>query len=242
MTSFGLLCAAIFTVAVLYSAVGHAGASGYIAVLTLFAFGPNVIKPTVLVLNILVASIGTYQFWRAGHFSWPLFWPFAALSIPFAFVGGYLLVPAHIFRALVGAVLLISAIRLFWERDEPGLVRAAPLRVSLPVGAGIGLLSGITATGGGIFLTPLLLFYRWASTKPAAAVSALFILVNSLAALLGHFISRQPMPGTTWPLAVAAIFGGLIGSRLGSRHLPARAICISLAAVLTIAGLKLLFA
>ncbi len=241
MASLALLYATIFIVALLYSCVGQAGASGYIAVLTLFAFDQATVKPTALVLNVLVASIATYQFWRAGFFSWSLFWPFAALSIPLAFVGGYLLVSVQIFRALVGAVLLLSAIRMIFHREESRLVRPPPLSVSLPVGAGIGLLSGVTATGGGILLTPLLLFFRWASAKPAAALSAAFILTNSLAALLGHFISRQPVSGTAWPLAVAAILGGLIGSRLGSRHLPARAIHIALSAVLTVAGLKLLF-
>src|SRR4051812_17107391 len=114
MTVFVLLCLAIFTIAALYSSVGHAGASGYIAILTLFNFGPGVIKPTVLVLNILVATIATVQFWRAGHFSWRLFWPFAALSVPCAFLGGYLLVPAHTFKLIVGLVLLLSAFRLVW--------------------------------------------------------------------------------------------------------------------------------
>jgi uncharacterized membrane protein YfcA len=172
VTALALLCAATFAIALLYSSVGQAGASGYIALLMLFGFGPSVVKPTVLVLNILVASIGAYQFWRAGHFSWQLFWPFSALSIPFAFVGGFLFVPTNIFRLLVGAVLLVSAVRLFLERKEARLINVPPLSVSLPVGAGIGLLSGITATGGGIFLTPLLLFFRWANMKAAAATSA----------------------------------------------------------------------
>src|SRR6476620_12141689 len=108
MTFLLLVCVAIFVIAVLYSSVGHAGASGYIAVLTLFSFGPTVIKPTVLLLNILVAIIATYQFCRAGHFSWRLFWPFAVLSVPSAFLGGYLLLPKQKFKLLVGLVLLLS--------------------------------------------------------------------------------------------------------------------------------------
>jgi len=156
-----LVCVAIFVIALLYSSVGHAGASGYIAVLTLFSFGQNTIKPTVLLLNILVASITTFQFWRAGHFSWRLFWPFAVLSVPCAFFGGYLLIPAHTFKLVVGIVLLISALRLFWTNKQADVKNTspAPLAVSLPVGAGIGFLSGITSTGGGIFLTPL--FSSW---------------------------------------------------------------------------------
>ena len=243
MTFLLLVCAGIFIIAVLYSSVGHAGASGYIAVLTLLSFEPSVIKPTVLLLNILVASIATCQFWRAGHFSWRLFWPFAVLSVPCAFLGGYLLIPAHTFKLIVGVVLLISALRLFWanKRADVGPASPAPLTVSLPVGAAIGFLSGITSTGGGIFLTPLLLLFRWAKTKPAAATSALFVLVNSISGLIGYFSNRQPLPPLAWPLAVAAILGGIIGSQMGSRHLPSRIIHICLASVLISAGLKLIF-
>jgi uncharacterized membrane protein YfcA len=240
--TIALVCAAIFVIALLYSSVGHAGASGYIAVLTLFSFGPSVIKPTVLLLNILVASITTYQFWRAGHFSWRLFWPFAVLSVPCAFLGGYLLIPAHTFKLIVGIVLLISALRLFWTNKQADVktTSPAPRAVSLPVGAAIGFLSGITSTGGGIFLTPLLLFFRWAKTKTAAALSALFVLVNSVSGLLGYFSNRQPLPPLAWSLVLAAILGGIIGSQMGSRHLPSRIIYICLACVLTIAGLKLI--
>jgi uncharacterized protein len=241
--TFSLLLAAIFIVAGLYSSVGHAGASGYIAILTLFSFGPNVIKPTVLLLNILVATITTFQFWRAGHFSWRTFWPFAALSAPCAFLGGYMLIPAHTFKLIVGIVLLFSAVRLFWTNKAADLaaLEPAPLSVALPVGAGIGFLSGLTSTGGGIFLTPLLLFFRWTSTKRAAATSALFILVNSVSGLSGYFSNRQVLPPFAWPLAISAVLGGLLGSQLGSRHLPNRAIYICLASVLIIAGLKLIF-
>lgn len=238
--NFVFLCLAIFAVSVLYSSVGHAGASGYIATLTLFGFAPAAIKPTVLVLNILVACIGTYQFWRAGHFSWSLFWPFAVVSVPCAFIGGYLIFPAHIFRVIVGVILLCSAARLFFKREEPQQVHAPHLASALPIGAGIGFLSGVTGTGGGIFLTPLLLFFRWAHTKNAAAVSALFILVNSISGLFGYVSSRQPLPGITWPLAVTVVIGGALGSHLGSRRLTSYVIRLALAAVLTIAGLKLI--
>ena len=209
MTFLLLVCAAIFVIALLYSSVGHAGASGYIAVLTLFSFAPSVIKPTVLLLNILVASIATYQFWRAGHFSWRLFLPFAVLSVPCAFLGGYLLIPAHTFKLIVGIVLLISAVRLFWANKlaDTKPANPAPLTISLPVGAAIGFLSGITSTGGGIFLTPLLLFFRWAKTKPAAATSALFVLVNSMCRFAR--ISQQPPASASSGMA----FGGSCNPR-----------------------------
>lgn len=181
-----LICLAILVVALLYSSVGHAGASGYIAVMTLFSLAPAIIKPAALVLNILVASLTAWQFWRAGHFSWRLFWPFAILSVPFAFLGGYINLPTHALKILVGLVLLCSAAR-FLIQTGPDQVPHEPSRpLALSVGAGLGLLSGLTGTGGGIFLTPLAIFMRWATTKTVSAVSALFILVNSISGLAGQ--------------------------------------------------------
>ena len=235
-----ILTGLVLVVAFLYSSVGHAGASGYIAVMSLVGLAPVVIKPTALVLNILVASIVTWQFWRAGHFSWHLFWPFAVLAIPCAFVGGYANLPTHVFKVMVGIVLLFSAVRFFWNPAEDN-VRKEPARiVAVPIGAGLGLLAGLTGTGGGIFLTPLLLVMRWAATKQAAGVSALFILVNSVSGLLGNVSSTQRVPSFAIPLAAAAVIGGTIGSHLGSKRLPHTAIKRLLAVVLWIAGAKLI--
>ncbi len=236
-----LIGAAILAVAFLYSAVGHAGASGYIAVLALAGFAPDVIKPTALVLNILVAAIGSYQFWRAGHFRWSLFWPFALLAAPAAFLGGYLHLPTPLFKIVVGIVLLFSALRFFLRPGDP--VEAAPpkLPMALATGAGLGLLSGLTGTGGGIFLTPLMLLCRWAKTKNVAATSVLFILVNSVTGLAGFLSSGKSVPALAWPLAIVAILGGTFGSYLGSRRFPVRTIQLLLAAVLLIAGVKLAF-
>lgn len=237
-----LLCLAILIVAFLYSSVGHAGASGYIAVMTLFGLAPAVIKPAALVLNILVATIGAFQFWRADHFSWKLFWPFAITSVPFAFVGGYLNLPTHVFKILVGVVLLYSAIR-FIIRPKPDEETHGPAKpVAISVGAGLGLLSGLTGTGGGIFLTPILIFMRWAKTKTASAVSALFILVNSISGLSGNISSTRQLPLFALPLVICAISGGTVGSYLGSRQFSPLFIKRLLAVVLTIAGLKLIFA
>jgi len=161
-THLVLLFLAIGVIAFLYSSVGHAGASGYIATMTLFGIVPAVIRPTALVLNILVASIGAFQFWRAGHFCWKLFWPFALLSIPAAYVGGYLQPSASVLRILIGIVLLFSAARLLFRRSDPAQTYPPSQPVAISVGAGLGFLAGLTGTGGGIFLTPLLLFCRWA--------------------------------------------------------------------------------
>src|SRR5437667_4647631 len=206
-THLVLLFIAVGLIAFLYSTVGHAGASGYIAVMTLWGLAPTVIRPTALVLNILVASIGAFQFWRAGHFVWKLFWPFALLSIPAAYFGGYLQPSASVLRILIGLVLLFSAVRLIFRRCDPPEVISPSRPMAIGVGAGIGFLSGLTGTGGGIFLTPLLLFCRWARTKQASAVSALFILVNSIAGLVGFLRAKQTVPSLAGLLAVAAGFG-----------------------------------
>src|SRR6267378_6854028 len=145
-----LLFLAIGVIAFLYSSVGHAGASGYIAVMTLWGLAPTVIRPTALVLNILVASIGAFQFWRAGHFVWKLFWPFAVLSVPGAYLGGYLQPSASVLRILIGLVLLFSAVRLIFRRADPAKTTAPARPTAVGVGAGLGFLSGLTGTGGGI--------------------------------------------------------------------------------------------
>jgi uncharacterized membrane protein YfcA len=238
---FLFMCLAVCVVAFLYSSVGHAGASGYIAVMTLFALPGASIKPIALVLNIMVAIIGTIQFWRMGYFSWALFWPFAVGAVPMAFVGGYVHLPTHYFKMLVGVVLLCSAVRLFWRYKDAETLRPVPRPVALGTGAGVGLLSGLTGTGGGIFLTPMLLFFRWARTKQAAAISAPFILVNSLSGLGGYVASRRPLPPIALALGVAAVAGGLLGSYLGSRRFPVRTVQLMLACVLVVAGLKLIF-
>lgn len=233
-----LLSGAILLVAFLYSSVGHAGASGYIAVLALW--GADSIKPTALLLNIVVASIGSYQFCRAGYFSWRIFWPFAVLAVPCAFLGGYLALPMHLFKLLVGLVLILSAMRLLVAKTHEGETRAPARGVALASGAGLGLLAGLTGTGGGIFLTPLLILMRWATTKQTAAVSVVFILLNSLAGLAGHVIATGDFPVVALGLGVAAVVGGTSGSHLGSRRLPAHSIKRILALVLVIAGCKLL--
>ena len=235
------LCLAIAMIAFLYSSVGHAGASGYIATMTLFGLAATVIRPTALVLNILVATIGSFQFWRAGHFSWKLFWPFALLSVPAAYLGGFIQPSASILRILIGLVLLFSAARLIFRRGDPAETVAPSKPTAVGVGAGLGFLSGLTGTGGGIFLTPLLLFCQWAHIRQAAAMSAVFILVNSIGGLIGYFTAVRSLPVLGLYLAIPAVIGGTIGSHLGSRRFPVRAISILLAIVLAIAGIKLIF-
>ena len=236
-----LIAAGVFAIAVLYSSVGHAGASGYIAVMSLAGLAPEVIKPTALALNILVAGIASWHFLRAGHFAWRTFWPFALLAVPLAFVGGHIALPAQAFKLLLGAVLLFSAARFLMRAQDDAASAEPPLVPALASGGVIGLLAGLTGTGGGIFLTPLLLHMRWAQAKRAAAVSALFILLNSAAGLAGNIASTRELPSYLLPLLVAAAIGGFIGSRIGSLHVAPSVIKRLLAAVLLIAGLKLIF-
>jgi uncharacterized membrane protein YfcA len=239
--------AALFAVAVLYSSVGHAGASGYLAVLALAGLAPEAMKPTALVLNLVVATVGTIQFARAGHFAWRTFWPFALGSIPAAYAGGAMKLPVTSYKAVVGLVLVLSAARLLWtaghaspERETVTDAGAPPAAGAIPIGAGLGFLSGLTGVGGGIFLSPLLLLLGWAGARRTAAVSVAFILVNSAAGLLGHLASLERIPGDLALWAPTVLAGGLVGSTLGSRRLPGTAIRRLLAVVLVVAGFKLL--
>lgn len=238
-----ILCGLIFVAALLYSSVGHAGASGYLAAMAFMGILPEVMKPAALVLNILVAMIGTIRFYRAGHFSFALLWPFAIGSIPLAFIGGFITLPGLLYKPAVGVVLLAAAGRLFWsirKKDkEPDEKSVHPL-IAVVSGAVIGLLAGLTGTGGGIFLTPLLLFMRWAETKRAAAISIAFILVNSVAGLAGHLAKMQTLPPYVGYWAIAAVAGGLLGSELGSKRLGHPALRFLLGVVLVVAAGKLI--
>lgn len=232
---------AIVIVAFLYSAIGHAGASGYIAVMTIMGLAPASIKPIALVLNILVATIGSWQFWRSGYFSWPLFYPLAIGSIPMAAIGGYFHLPTPILRLILGIILWCSALWFFIHPQEVNQPQTPPIIVSLSTGALIGLLAGFTGTGGGIFLTPLAISWRWAMVKNVAAVSVVFILANSLAGLAGYVGNNQKIPTFTPVLLLAAGVGGILGAYLGSRYFPVSVIKRILAVVLAIAGYKLIF-
>lgn len=228
--------------ALLYSSVGHGGASGYLAVMALFNLAPDVMKPTALVLNLVVATVGTIRFARDGHFAWNVFWPFALLSIPCAFVGGWLKLPMATYKIMLGCVLLFAAWRLAFKQSEnaPAATQPIPLLPALALGAGLGLLSGLTGVGGGIFLSPLLLFLGWATMRKTAGVSVAFILVNSAAGLLGHLASVNKVPHEIVWWAPAALVGGLIGTELGSRRLAPMTMRRLLAVVLVVAGVKML--
>jgi len=241
-----LLAGAVGVVALLYASVGHAGATGYIAVMALAGMAPAAIRPTALLLNVLVAGIATIQFQRAGHGSWRLFLPLAVASVPCAALGGSLDLSAVLFSRLIGATLLVSAARLALEARGGGEPRHAAPRLqdkALPaLGGAIGLLSGLTGVGGGVFLTPVLLAVRAAPVKTVAAVTAPFILVNSLAGLAGGLAAGKPLEWPSPMLLLAAIGGGLAGASCGAYLLPPKTLRILMACVLTLAGVKLLTA
>ena len=239
------LPAALAVVAFLYASVGHAGASGYIAVFALAGLQPEQIKPLALLLNTVVASVGCWNFLRAGHLPWRRIWPVYLLAIPGAFLGGWLNLPAFWFRRLVGGVLLFSAWRLGRTLQDPPQLRDPSAPLLLAAGGSLGLLAGLTGTGGGVFLTPLMLLCRWCSTRQAAAVSVLFILFNSIAGLAGLVVAGSPsLAVLTRPdlavLLITVLLAGGLGSRLGSRHWPVAWIRRALGLVLLLASVKLL--
>lgn len=232
-----------FVGAALYASVGHGGASSYLAVMGLFSLAPDVMKPTALALNILVAGVATFKFYRAGLFSWRLFWPFAIASIPAAFIGGATMLPARAYKILVGVVLLYAAIWMFRSSLRPlnKETHLPPLWAALAFGAAIGFLSGLTGVGGGIFLSPVLLYMGWAETRATSGVAAPFILVNSIAGLLGHFSSVAQLPPSVPIWGAAAVIGGWIGASYGSKRAPAPVLRQLLSLVLIVAGVKLIF-
>jgi uncharacterized membrane protein YfcA len=234
-----LLAIAFFLASLLYSSVGHGGASAYLAVMGLAGMAPAEMKPIALALNIAVSAMALVMFARAGHFSGRLFWPLAAASVPAAFLGGWLQSPDPIFKLLLATALLFGAWRLaFGGKEQVMEMRDPNLPVLLILGVVIGFLSGLIGIGGGIFLTPLLILFRWTSAKPAAAISAAFILANSLSGLGGFIIKGGAIPSLAWMLIPAVVAGGWLGSHWGSRKAHPPALRRALALVLVVAAAK----
>jgi hypothetical protein len=236
-----LLAACMFAGAVLYTSVGHAGASAYLAMMALFGVAPATMRPTALVLNILVASFASFRYVRAGLFDWRTLWPFLIGAIPLGFIGGAISLPSNIYRPLVGVVLFIAAARLLWPKPlASGGTKPPPVAAGVGSGAGIGLLSGLTGTGGGIFLSPLLLFMRWSDPKTASGVAAVFILCISTAGLLGNISSVQSLPPNLALYAGAVLLGALVGTTLGISRFAPSAVVKALGVVLVVAGFKMI--
>jgi uncharacterized protein len=237
-----LLPLCLFIVGFLYASVGHGGASGYIAVFSLFGIAMLTYKPLVLYMNILVAGFSFFHFYRGGHFKWKLTWPFLISSIPAAFIGSRLAVHNHTYNLLLGIALLLPVLRFSGIlKLEEKSVRPLYLPVAICAGAVIGLLSGMLNIGGGIFLSPFLIFMCWSTMKEAAASSALFIVCNSVAGLIAaHQIASNFTPATLLWMG-SALAGGITGAYLGSWKFRPATIRTTLAIVLAIASVKLMF-
>lgn len=240
--TLALLTIAVAAAAALYASVGHGGASAYIALMALFGLAPAEIRPAALVLNILVAGYGAFAFVRAGRFDWKVFWPFAITAIPAAFLAGRIELPEHVYRPLLAAALGAAALRyLLWPKlDADAPSRRPPLIAALPAGAALGALAGLTGIGGGVYLSPLLIFARWSDSQRTTGIAACFIVVNSLAGLAGRWSSLQELPAFLPQLAAAALLGALLGAGLSVAKFNGAAIVRSLGVVLAVAALALL--
>lgn len=226
--------------AILYSSVGHGGASGYLAVMALAGLEPTIMKPAVLTMNIFVTLLLLSRLSRAGHFNWRLFMPFAIASIPMAFVGGAYTLDTGLYKVIVGIALLLAMWRMLVVVENDDKIVLPKNRVALPVGALLGFISGLTGVGGGIFLSPLLLMFNWTNMRGSAAIAAAFILVNSLAGIAGYATTASQWPAGIPILVFTALIGGIIGSELCLRRLSPNKLRKVLAIVLAVAGAKMI--
>lgn len=242
MVSLLLFSILLFLVAFLYASVGHGGASGYLALMAIFGVAPDVMKPTALLLNLFVSLTSFIQFYRGGHFTWKVFWPFALASIPFAYLGGLVSIDANIYKKILGILLLIPIIRFFFfaniKVDEK---RETNFYLSLLIGGTIGFLSGLIGIGGGILLSPVLLLLKWTDQKQTAAISALFIFVNSIAGLIGQLTKGIHFTNDMLAYVVIAFIGGLCGAYFGALRFKQVILKNVLATVLLLAVYKLIF-
>ena len=229
--------------AALYSTVGHGGASAYLAIMALFAVAPETMRPTALALNLIVAGLGSWRYWWAGQTNLRLLMLFAATAVPAAFIGGGIKIEPEIYRPLVGVLIWVAALRLFWQPSQIAQQALRPVSavIALPVGAFLGLLAGLTGTGGGIFLSPLIILFGWEDTRRTSGVVAGFILLNSIAGLAGNVASVGDLPAELPFFAGAVVLGAIAGTWLGVGRLPKPRLLQGLGLVLIIAGAKLIF-
>lgn len=230
----------LFVVAFLYASVGHGGASGYLALMSIFALPITFMKPTALVLNILVSGVSFYFYYRSNNFKWNLFYPFAISSIPFSFIGGFLTIQTFYYKIILATVLVFAVMRLlgFFGKEKKN-ISEIKLPMAIFIGAIIGFLSGLLGIGGGIILSPVLLIFGWANIKQTAAVSALFILVNSISGLFGFVIHGGILPVSSALLILIVFIGGLFGGFYGSTKFNSSLLRYVLSIVLGIAVFKL---
>jgi uncharacterized membrane protein YfcA len=242
MDSIYLFYILLFVVAMLYSSVGHGGASGYLALMAIYSFTPEVMKPTALILNLFVSLTSFIQFYRGEHFKWKIFLPLAIASIPLAFFGGLITMEASIYKKVLGSLLFIPVIRfLFFANIPDEELKKSNIALSLLIGCLIGFISGLIGIGGGIILSPILLLLKWTNQKQTAAISALFIFVNSLSGLAGQFTKGINFSPDMVSYVALAFAGGLCGAYLGALKFNQNVLKNTLALVLMMAGWKLIF-
>ncbi len=235
---FGL----VFLMAILYSSVGHGGASGYLALMAIFGFSPEFMRPSALILNIFVSSIAFFSYYRNGHFRLNLLLPFILTSVPFAFLGGLITLNPKTYKVILGIFLILAIARMVYRpKNQTNEINTINKYTAYIIGTFLGFFSGLIGIGGGIILSPIIILLKWGTMKETSAVSAAFILVNSISGLFGQFsqgIQLAPEIGT---MLAAAILGGLIGSYMGSYKITDKALKYALSVVLTFASYKLLF-
>lgn len=236
-----LFCLLLAIVAFLYSSVGHGGASGYLALMAIFAFPVSVMKPSALLLNLFVSSISFLFYYKKDFFKPKLFYPFAITSIPAAFIGGIIPLENSLYKILLGIVLILAALRLFGFFNSKGTESAKMnIPLAMVIGFGIGLLSGMLGIGGGVILSPILLLLGWATLKETAAISSLFIFVNSIAGLFGYFLGTKIFPTESFYLVPIAVCGGIFGAYYGSGYFSNKVLRYVLGTVILIASIKLI--
>lgn len=241
-SEIGFTLVALLTImSFLYSSVGHGGASGYLAVMGLFSFAPAIMKPTALLLNIMVSAIAFIFYYRANLFSWKLFYPFAITSIPFSFLGGFIKIDATYYKILLGIILIISIIRiLFFFKKEVEQLHPISIPKALIIGAFIGFISGLLGIGGGIILSPVILILGWGNMKQTAAVSALFIFMNSIAGFLGFVSNGGSFPHNMLSIVLLVCAGGILGGYVGTTKMNTQSLRYVLSLVLLVASIKLM--
>jgi uncharacterized membrane protein YfcA len=242
-TTLIAIAALMAVAAALYSSVGHGGASAYLAVMALFSVAPETMRPTALALNLVVAGLGAARYWLRGQVNWKLLFAFAVAAAPAAWLAGGIHLPPQYYRPLVGALLVAAALRLFWSPKQLAWreVATPSLLIALPVGAALGFLAGLTGTGGGIFLSPLIILFAWETPRHTSGVAAGFIFINSIAGLLGNLAAVRSLPAEMPWLMGAVAAGALLGTWLGVEKLPRERLLQALGLVLTLAGAKLIF-
>jgi uncharacterized membrane protein YfcA len=238
-----LLLVVLAMIAFLYASVGHGGASGYLAVMSLLGYSQDVMRPSALLMNLFVSAVSFAQFARAGHFRWNLFWPFAITSVPMAYLGAQITLDPLLYKRVLAVCLLFAVARLLGLfGTEPVERRTLPIVWALLIGAVLGLVSGVIGIGGGILLSPLMLVFRWADARQTAAVSALFIFVNSVSGLVSALQDGQTLNGEMLGWTAAALAGGILGGYVGSRRLNEPRLRQVLGVVLLFAAVKLFWA